>query len=81
MVAVQPSSCAAQSQPVEATGSGDAGAADHLVLWAMPPPGSRRMTRNGPASPPSPGEPTAGCATKCQNGLLCCPAAAVGSYP
>ena len=48
-----------QSQPAPATRSGDAGAADHLVLWAMPPPASRRMTRNGPASPPSAGEPAA----------------------
>ena len=39
--------------------SGDGGAADHSVMWAKPPPGSRRMTRNGPASPPSPGEPAA----------------------
>jgi len=64
MVAVRPSFCVIQSQLTAR--SGDGGEADHLVLWAMPPPGSRRMTRNGPASPPPPGEPAAGCAIESQ---------------
>ena len=46
-----------QGQHADATSAGDASTADHLVQWAMPPPSSRRMTRNGPASRPSTGEP------------------------
>ena len=80
-VAVRPSSAAAQRQDAEAARFGDDGAADHhLVLWAMPPPGSRRMTRNGPASPPSPGEPAAGSAMECPNGLPSCPTAIVARH-